>query len=89
MKRVSPRRIPKTQADVDKAYLKGLHDRRLDVLDVVVYTIGCDCEMSDDWLEFFNERFMKNLRCHLFGELSTDDMRRTAYAERDWKIEEV
>lgn len=88
-KKTNPNKIPRTQADVDKAYQKGLYEGRRDFMDVMIYTIGCDCDMSDEWLDFFNERFTKNMKCHLFGELSTEDMRKTMYAEKNWEIEEV
>lgn len=89
MKKTNPKKMPKTQADVERAYEKGLHDGRMDLLDVVIYTIGCDCDETDEWLDFFHDRLMKNLRCHLYGELSTSDMRRTMYAEKDWEIKEI
>lgn len=87
--KTNPKRIPRSQADVDKAYDEGFYDGLRDALDIMVYTLGCDCEMSDDWLDFFHERFMKNLDCHVHGELSTKDMRKTMYAEKGWEVQLV
>lgn len=88
-KKLNPKKIPKSQADVDKAYGEGFYNGLRDALDIMVYTLGCDCEMSDDWLDFFHERFMKNLDCHVHGELSTKDMRETMYAEKGWEVQLV
>lgn len=85
--KTNPKRIPRSQADVDKAYGDGFYNGLRDALDIMVYTLGCDCEMSDDWLDFFHERFMKNLECHVHGELSTKDMRNTMYAEKGWEVQ--
>lgn len=87
--KTNPKKIPKSQADVDKAYGEGFYNGLRDALDIMVYTLGCDCEMSDDWLDFFHERFMKNLDCHVHGELSTKDMRETMYAEKGWEVQLV
>lgn len=87
-KRVTnPKRIPRTEADVQRAYSEGFQDGMRDIMDVMVYTLGAECEMSDDWLDFFHERFMKNLECHVHGELTTYDMRKTLYAEKNWRVE--
>ena len=86
-KRVTnPKRIPRTEADVQKAYSDGFQDGMRDIMDVMVYTLGAECEMSDEWLDFFHERFMKNLLCHVHGELTTYDMRKTLYAEKGWEV---
>lgn len=85
--KVNPHKIPKTQADVDKAYDLGVEAGGKMVLDLFVYTIGADMGMPDDWLDRFHERFMKNLECHVHGELTTYDMRKTLYAEKNWRVE--
>ena len=87
MKKTNPRKIPRTQADVDKAFDMGFECGARDLLDVMVYTLGSDMEMSDEWLEFYHARFIKNYECHVHGELTTSDMRRTVYAEKGWEVE--
>lgn len=84
---INPKRIPRTQADVDKAYDLGVEAGGKMVLDLLVYTIGCDMDMPDDWLDKFHERFMKNMDCHINGELTAYDMRKTTYFEKGWEVE--
>ncbi len=86
-RQTNPSKIPKSQADVDRAYDLGVEAGGKMVLDLLVYTIGCDMDMPDDWLDRFHERFMKNLLCHTQGELTTYDLRSTLYAERGWSVE--
>lgn len=87
MAKTNPKRIPRSQADVEKAYDQGFEDGMRDLMDVMVYTLGTDMEESDEWLDFFHSRFMKNLECHIHGELTTHDMRTTTYAEKGWEVE--
>lgn len=85
--KINPNKIPKTQADVDRAYGQGYEDAATNFLDIMVYTLGCDCDMSDEWLDFFHKRFMANMDSWLHGELTQYDMRSTAYAEKGWEVE--
>ena len=85
-KKTNLRRVPQTMADVRRAYGEGYQDGMKDLMDIMVYTIGTDMEMSDEWLERFHERFMKNLDCHINGELTTYDIRSTMYAEKGWEV---
>ena len=86
-KRINPRKIPKSQADVDRAYEKGKLDAMTIFLNICVFTLGSDMGMSDDDLEIFNKRFVKNLECHIMGEMREKDIRDTLLAERGWQIE--
>lgn len=83
---INPKRIPRTQSDVDRAYDLGVEAGGKMVLDLMVYTLGCDMDCSDEWLDRFHERFMKNMDCHVHGDLSSHDMRKTAFAEKGWEI---
>jgi len=85
--KVNPNKIPKTAADVLRAYDNGVEAGAKMMLDLMVYTIGCDMEMPDEWLDKFHERFMKNMDCHINGELTAYDMRKTAYFEKGWEVE--
>lgn len=86
-KSVNPRSIPKSQADVDRAYEKGKLDAMTIFLNICVFTLGSDMGMSDDDLETFNKRFVKNLECHLMGEMREKDIRDTLLAERGWEVQ--
>ena len=83
----NPNKIPRTEADVRRAYGEGYYDGLHDLMDIMVYTIGSECEMSDDWLDFFHERFMKTMECFFHGELTSHDLRSTMYAEKGWEVE--
>lgn len=85
-KKTNLRRVPQTMADVRRAYGEGYQDGMKDLMDVMVYTIGSECEMSDEWLDFFHDRFMKTLECRLHGELTPYDLRKTMYAEKGWEV---
>lgn len=85
--KTNPNKIPRSQADVLKAYDQGVDAGAKMLLDVMVYTLGCDMDCSDEWLDHFHERFMKNMDCHINGELSSRDMQSTAYAEKGWEVE--
>ena len=86
-KKTNPQKIPKTQADVDRAWTSGFEAGAETIMDVMIYTIGNDMDMSDEWLGFFHDRFMKNMECHLHGELTKKDMRSVVYAEKGWEVE--
>ena len=87
MGKVNPRRIQRSQADVEKAYGQGFEDGMRDLMDVMIYTLGTDMEESDKWLDRFHDRFIKNLECHVHGELTTYDMRKIAYSEKGWEVQ--
>lgn len=86
-RKTNPLKIPKTQADVDRAYEKGRLDAMTLFLNICVFTLGSDMGMSDEDLETFNKRFVKNLECHLTGEMSAKDIRDTLLSENGWEIQ--
>lgn len=85
--KTNPLKIPKTQADVDRAYEEGRLEAMTTFLNVCIFTLGSDMGMSDEDLETFNRRFIKNLECHLMGEMREKDIRDTLLVERGWQIE--
>ena len=85
-RKTNPLKIPRSQADVDKAYADGVDAGRLDIIDVVVYTIGADMDLPEEFLDRFHDRFIKNLDCHINGELRTKDLRYALYAEKGWEV---
>ena len=54
-RKTNPNKIPKSQADVDKAFDLGLETGMQMLLDVMVYTLGCDMDCEDEWLEHFHD----------------------------------
>ena len=83
----NPRRIPCTQADVNRAFDNGMMHGMRTFLDVCLMTLS-DMGMNDEGMELFNERFNATLECHLHGELRKRDITETLKEERGWEIEE-
>lgn len=84
-KRKNPRSIPKTKADVDRAYEQGVHDGMMMFLNIALLTfddIGC----SDEFLERFNVKFNANLESHVKGFISARDIQETLKSEKGWEI---
>ena len=79
----NPRKIPRTQADVDKAF----HDGAAKVMELMIYTLGSEMDMSDEWLDKFHMRFMVNLRALNAGYITVEDLRETVYAEKGWQTD--
>ena len=82
-KQTNPRRIPRTQADVEKAF----HDGAATLMHIVLFTIGTDMEVSDEWLDKFHDRFTAHIDALKTGYLTTDDMRQTTFEERGWETD--
>ena len=79
----NPRKIPRTQADVDKAF----HDGAAMVMDLMIYTLGSEMDMPDEWLDKFHARFMVNLRALNAGYITVEDLKETVYAEKGWQTD--
>lgn len=84
-KRVNPRRIPRTQADVDKAFQEGATT----TMEVMIYTIATDMDMPDEWLDKYHERYMAHLRALNAGYITIDDLKQTTYQEKGWETDLV
>lgn len=82
-KKKNPRRLPRSQADVDSAFQDGATL----TLDLMPFTLGTDMEMSDEWLETFHERYMAHLRALKAGYITQEDLRETTLIEKGWKLE--
>lgn len=82
MAKVNPRRIPRSQADVDKAFRDGAAM----TLELMVFTLGTDMDMSDEWLDKFHERYMAHLRAYNAGYITAEDLKQTTYQEKGWEL---
>ena len=56
-KTTNPRKIPRTQADVDKAYDKGLIDGTVCGLTVMLYVLKDKFDADDEQLQEFSKAF--------------------------------
>lgn len=56
-KRINPRKIPRTQADVEQAYRRGMNDGTQGALTIMLYTLKDKFGTSDEDLRDFAEAF--------------------------------
>ncbi len=87
--KTNPRRKPATQADVNRAKDEGFSMGAELMLDLMIYTLGTDFDMTDEWFDRFHERFMNHMDSFVKGYLSKEDMRSTTLEERGWEVKLV
>lgn len=80
-KRINPKRIPRSQADVDKAFRDGAAM----TMEVMIFTLGTDMDMSDEWLDMYHDRFMAHLKALNAGYITIEDLKQTTYQEKGWE----
>ena len=83
--KVNTRRIPRSQADVDKAFRDGA----IMVMELMIFTLGTDMDMSDEWLDKYHDRFIAHLRALNAGYITVDDLKKTTYQEKGWQTDIV
>ena len=81
--KVNPRRIPRSQADVEKAFRDGAAM----TMEVMIFTLGTDMDMSDEWLDKYHERFMAHLKALNAGYITVEDLKQTTYQEKGWETD--
>lgn len=86
MSKTNPRRIPRTQADVDRAYERGREDATDGILDIVVITLK-DLGWSDAFIAKFNHKFSKTVQAILDGDIKGREIRGSLKGEYDLEIE--
>lgn len=73
--RVNPKRIPRTQADVDKAYDKGLTDGTICGLTVMLYVLHDKFGATDEQLKEFSDAFNYVIDSMQRGYVTETDLR--------------
>ena len=73
--RVNPKRIPRTQADVDKAYDKGLTDGMICGLTVMLYVLHDKFGATDEQLKEFSDAFNYVIDSMQRGYVTETDLR--------------
>lgn len=81
--KINPRKIPCSKADVDKAFRDGA----VMTMEVMIFTLGTDMDMTEEWLDKFHDRFMAHLRALNAGYITVDDLKNTTYQEKGWQTE--
>lgn len=84
--KTNPRKRPASAADVNRAKDEGFQMGAELMLDLMIYTLGTDFEMTDEWLDRYHERFMAHMDSFANGYLSKEDMRSTTLEERGWEV---
>lgn len=82
-RKTNPRRVPVSAADMNRAYRDGC----ILTMDVMLFTLATDMEVSDAWLDKFHERYMAHLRAYKAGYITQDDLRNALKDETGWEFE--
>lgn len=83
--RTNPRRVPVSAADVDKAFRDGC----VLTMDLMMFTLLTDMDVSAEWMDKYHERYMAHLRAYKAGYISQQDIRDAVKAETGWEFELV
>lgn len=66
--KTNPRRRPRTQADVDRAYTSGLEDGVQGVLSIVLIALK-DLGETDEFIAAFEKKFNRTVEAWLAGDV--------------------
>lgn len=83
----NPRRIPRTQADVNKAYKRGMNDGLQGALTIMLYTLKDKMGAEDGELQKFADAFNYTVDGINKGYVSEADLRTVIRAEYGTEIE--
>ena len=84
--KTNPRRIPRTQADVDRAYTHGLEDGVQGVLSIVLITLK-DLGEPDYFIAKFEQKFNKTVEAWLAGDVKGREIEGALRDEYEIEIE--
>ena len=87
MAKVNPRRIPKTQADVAKAYTHGREDGTKGALTIILYCLKDKYGWDDMRLQGFAEMFNYTVDSVCQGYVTEADLRSVIKVEYGLKAE--
>ena len=87
-KKTNPRKIPRTQADVDKAFQFGTYMGSETALIILVHTV-CDMGADDDFVETMWEKYKYNVDSMHKGYMKLGDVRKTLESERNIKFDDL
>ena len=73
--KTNPRRIPRTQADVDRAYDKGLTDGTICGLTVMLYVLKDKFDAEDEQLLEFSKAFNRTIEAMNEGYVTEADLK--------------
>lgn len=82
--KVNPRKIPRSQADVARAYKAGMEAATLGLLGIVVITLK-DLGEPDEYIAKFEKKFNRTVQSWLNGEIKERDV--SGALKEDYGIE--
>ena len=89
MMKVNPRRIPKTQADVERAYSLGRDDGTKGALTIMLYTLKDKYGWDDMRLQGFSEMFNYTVDSISRGYITESDLKSVIKVEYGLETEVV
>ena len=81
--RVNPRRVPRSAADMNRAYRDGC----VLTMDIMLFTLTTDMDVTPEWLDTFHDRYMAHLKAFRAGYITQQDMRDATKEETGWEFE--
>lgn len=87
MEKINPRKIPRTQADVEKAYRRGEVDGTRAAMTILLYILKDKFNSSDEDIIELGNAFRSTTESIAKGYVSVADLRRVVKDEYDWSFE--
>ena len=84
--KVNPRRIPRTQQDVDRAYKLGMEAGTQGVLSIVLVTLK-DLGEPDEYIAKFEKKFNKTVAAWLNGDIKEREVNQALADDYDITVE--
>lgn len=82
----SPRSIPRSQQDVDKAYRQGMEAATQGLLSIVLITLK-DLGEPDEYIAKFERKFNRTVQSWLSGDIKERDVRAALKEDYDIEVE--
>lgn len=86
-KKLNPRKVPRTQADVEKAYRRGEVDGTRAAMTILLYVLKDKFNASDEDVMELSNAFRSTTESVAKGYVSEADLRRVVRDEYDWSFE--
>ena len=84
--KTNPRRRPRTQADVDRAYTSGLEDGVQGVLSIVLIALK-DLGETDEFIAAFEKKFNRTVEAWLAGDVKGGEIEGALLDEYEIEID--
>lgn len=85
-KSVNPQRVPRTQADVDRAFRYGLDFGCEFALNFVLLVLKDKHDAPDEDVYQLRDEFMELVQSYNMGYITYADVKRTLYGDYDFKV---